>query len=98
MKLPLSITKDRVVPVVPSSEFEIVEDADGKRIWDATDNEIDSELIKELVAYANAYHKVKQVVDKYRSAATPVTASYRDAQICGRFQDVLDIVDQVDPK
>jgi hypothetical protein len=91
MKLPLTVER------VTGEYWPVIKDADGKELANQ-EVELDENEIRELVLYANAYHKVKQVVDKYRSAAEPVTDSYRDAQISGCFQDVLNIVAELEPK
>jgi hypothetical protein len=89
MKLPLTWKRENY--------YAVIKDGDGEIISDSI-KEIEEDQLIALVAYANAYHKVKQVVDAYRSSSPHVSQEGFVADVTGRLQDVLNIVDQLDTK
>jgi hypothetical protein len=98
VKLPLTYESTAVYEKFDRDE---VRDADLSLIWEQFDNRdgvIGRSLIKKLVSYANAYHKIKQVVDSYRSSSPHVNQEGFVADLTGRFQEVLNIVAELDPK
>jgi hypothetical protein len=79
MKLPLTVER------VAGEYWPVITDADGKELANQ-EVELDENEIRELVLCANAYHKVKQVVE---DAITNPTGD-KDALLAGRIRMILD--------
>jgi hypothetical protein len=83
MKLPLTVER------VHGQYWPVITDADGKELNQEV--ELDENEVRELVAYANAYHKVKEAVKAYLE-------SEEDERQDFFVTTVLDHVDLTEPK